>query len=215
LEQQIFVPIQEHNEFDNNILLIAEKLNNIPEYVDMSLDAYGRLPDAFVITRAISTFERTMISGESPYDDFLVGNNNTALNQSEQSGMDLFFSPITNCSTCHNNFDFTNYAFENNGLYDDYEDVGRMRLTNNTADNGLFKVPTLRNIEVTAPYMHDGSFSTLEAVIEHYNSGGSDFFNKSPQIQPLNLTATQKEDLVNFLKSLTDDNFLNDEKFRQ
>lgn len=215
LEGQILVPIQEHNEFDNNIVLIAEKLRTIPEYNEMSLLAYNRPPDPFVITRSISTFERTMISGESPYDEFVVGNNEQALSASARRGMDLFFSNTTNCSSCHNNFDFTNYAFENNGLYEVYEDIGRMRLTNDPSDNGLFKVPTLRNVEVTGPYMHDGSIGTLEEVIEHYNSGGSDFFNKSERIQPLNLSDTQKVDLVNFLKSLTDEVFLNDEKFRQ
>ncbi len=215
LEGQILIPIQEHNEFNYNIVLIAQKLQENPEYVQMSLDAYERLPDPFVITRSISTFERSMISGESPFDEFQFQNNTDALNASERRGMDLFFSDVTRCGGCHNGFNLTNYAFENNGLYDEYPDNGRMRLTNNPNDEALFKVPTLRNIEVTAPYMHDGSINTLEQVIEHYNSGGSSFFNKSDLIQPLNLTETQKADLINFLNSLTDEAFLNDEKFRR
>ncbi len=215
MEGQILIPIQEHNEFDHNIVLIAQKLQQNEDYVQMSRSAYNRMPDPFVITRSISTFERSMISGESPYDKYQVQNINNALTDSQIRGMTLFFSNQTNCSSCHGGFNFTNYAFQNNGLYDTYNDIGRMRFTNNMADNALFKVPSLRNVEVTAPYMHDGSINTLEAVIEHYNSGGSSFFNKSELIQPLNLTNGQKTDLINFLKSLTDEEFLNEEKFRE
>lgn len=215
LEGQILIPIQEHNEFDYNIVLISNQLKNNPEYVEMSMAAYDRLPDPFVITRSISTFERSMISGQSPYDKFTFQDIPDALSESEKRGMELFFSDNTKCGSCHGGFNFTEYAFENNGLYDNYLDNGRMRLTGDPNDEALFKVPSLRNIEVTAPYMHDGSMNTLEDVIEHYNSGGSDFFNKSEFIQPLNLSAAQKEDLLAFLKSLTDEEFINDPKFRK
>jgi cytochrome c peroxidase len=128
-----------------------------------------------------------------------------ALNATEKRGMDLFFSEKTNCSQCHSGFNFTNYAFENNGLYADYPDPGRFRLTELESDRARFKVATLRNVALTAPYMHDGSLPTLEAVVEHYNSGGQLHPNKSSLVRPLGLSAGEKADLVAFLHSLTDE----------
>lgn len=214
LEMQVLVPIQEHNEFDFNIVLISERLQQNAAYVAMAAEAYNRTPDAFVITRALANFERTLISGYSPYDQYQNYNKTDALTAAEIRGMNLFFSTKTNCSTCHSGFNFTNYAFENNGLYDVYPDVGRFRLTNNPADSALFKVPSLRNIELTAPYMHDGSLFTLEEVINHYQTGGKNHRHKSSLIQPLNLTAKEKEDLILFLKSLTDESFVNNPLFK-
>lgn len=213
LEMQILVPIQEHNEFDMNILDIAERLNSDSSYVQASRQAYGREPDAFVITRSIACFERTILSGDSDYDQFMNGRK-SALTNAEVRGMDLFFSERLACSQCHGGFNFTNYAFENNGLYENYADLGRFRLTGNEADRALFKVPTLRNVGVTAPYMHDGSLSTLEAVVEHYNSGGKNHPHQSSLIRPLNMTDGEKNDLVRFLKALTDEAFINNPKFR-
>lgn len=213
LEMQILVPIQEHNEFDFNILLIVERLKNNPTYVQMAAEAYDREPDAFAITRSLACFERSLISGYSRYDQFSNYNKNT-LSKSEERGMELFFNKKTNCSSCHADFNFTNYAFENNGLYEVYSDEGRFRLTQKEADRALFKVPTLRNIELTAPYMHDGSFSTLEEVVEHYNSGGKNHPNKSDLIQPLDLSKREKNDLIAFLKSLTDESFVNNSIFK-
>jgi cytochrome c peroxidase len=214
LEMQVLVPIQEHAEFDFNILLIAERLNGDSGYVRESRAAYERAPDAFVITRSIACFERTMLSGGSRCDEFLNGKTST-LTAAERRGKDLFFSEKLACSQCHGGFNFTNYAFENNGLYEDYPDPGRFRLTGKEADRALFKVPTLRNAGVTAPYMHDGSLPTLEAVVEHYNGGGKDHPHKSQLIKPLNLTNQEKTDLIAFLKTLTDDDFLDNPKFRQ
>ncbi|MGB0863209.1 MAG: cytochrome-c peroxidase [Saprospiraceae bacterium] len=213
LEMQILVPIQEHNEFDFNILLIVERLKNNPIYVQMASESYGREPNAFVITRALANFERSLISGYSRYDQFENYNKNT-LSKSEQRGMDLFFSDKTNCSSCHSDFNFTNYAFENNGLYEEYTDEGRFRLTQNETDKALFKVPTLRNIELTSPYMHDGSFQSLEEVVEHYNSGGKNHPHKNALIQPLNLSNKEKKELVAFLKSLTDESFIKNPLFQ-
>ncbi len=215
LEMQILVPIQEHNEFDFNILLIAERLQRDTSYVRMSREAYDREPDAFVITRSIACFERTFVSGQSPYDAYFFQGQNEALTAAEKRGMDLFFSEKTNCAQCHAGINFSNYAFENNGLYADYPDPGRFRLTELESDRARFKVPTLRNVAVTAPYMHDGSFWTLEAVVEHYNSGGRPHPNKSASLRPLGLTEGEKTDLVTFLKSLTDEKFLNNPKWKK
>jgi len=214
LEMQVLVPIQEHNEFDFNIVLIAERLKQILSYTEHSQRAYGREPDAFTITRALSSFERSLISGNSPYDQYKQGKIE-ALTAEEIRGMDLFFSEKTNCSACHSGFNFTDYSFQNNGLYQEYADSGRFRLTGENEDKGVFKVPSLRNISVTAPYMHNGSFNTLEEVVEHYNQGGKMHTNQSEKIKALQLNTQEKADLVTFLNSLTDDTFLSNPLYQE
>jgi len=214
LEMQVLVPVQEHNELDLNILLIADRLNRNSSYVQASWEAYGRAPDPFVITRSIACFERTLISGNTPYDQFVSGKE-AVLDDAARRGMDLFFSERLACSQCHSGFNFTGYAFENNGLYETYADPGRFRLTGVEADRALFKVPTLRNVAVTGPYMHDGSLPTLEAVIDHYDSGGKAHPHRSPLIRPLGLTQQEKSDLRRFLETLTDQEFINNPKFRE
>ena len=208
LEMQVLVPIQEENEFAHNIVDIAAQLNRDSTYVAMSLAAYNRPPDAFTITRALATFERTLISGNSPYDQFVTLGKTDALSEEEQAGMALFFSDRLQCSTCHGGFNFTDYRFANNGLDTAYADIGRMRFSGKESDRGLFKVPSLRNVAVTGPYMHDGSIATLQEVVAHYNSGGALHPNKSPLIQPLNLSASEKQQLVAFLFALTDSAFI-------
>jgi cytochrome c peroxidase len=212
LEMQILVPIQEHNEFDFHILLIAERLQQDNAYRQMSWEAYEREPDAFVITRALSVFERSLLSGNSPYDQFANGKNK-ALTAPEKRGMELFFSEKTQCASCHGGFNFTHYAFENNGLYEDYPDPGRFRLTGKPEDRARFKVPSLRNVGLTAPYMHDGSLPSLEAVVAHYDQGGKNHPHKSPLVRPLGLTPKERDDLVAFLRSLTDYEFVQNPLF--
>ncbi len=207
LEMQVLVPIQEHAEFDFNILEIANRLLQDSTYVQASLTAYNRIPDAFVITRAISCFERSILSGNSRYDQFNAGMWN-ALNALEKKGQQLFFSDRLACAKCHAGFNLTNYSFENTGLYEDYADPGRFRFTENESDRALFKVPTLRNVSVTAPYMHDGSFPDLTSVIEHYNKGGKSHPHKNPLIKPLYLSTSEKRALLAFLNSFTDEEFL-------
>lgn len=212
LEMQVLVPIQEHAEFDNNIVEISDKLMTIPKYVEMSQAAYKRDPDPYVITRAISAFERTLFSGDSKYDQFLNGR--TKLTAIEEQGLNLFMSNKTNCSNCHSGFLLTNQNIENNGLYSVYKDIGAMRLTQNPSDEGKFKIPSLRNIALTYPYMHDGSLKTLKEVIEHYNLGGSDHKNKNTLIKPLNLSQSEIEALVAFLSTLTDYNFITNKNYQ-
>jgi cytochrome c peroxidase len=213
LEMQVLVPIQEHNEFNHNIVDISAQLAEISAYQQLSLAAYNRSVDPFVITRALGIFERSLISGNSAYDKFINGNS-SALNPQEKRGLDLFFSTQTNCTACHSGFNFSDYSFQNNGLYENYNDLGRMRFTNDSADLALFKVPSLRNVEFTAPYMFDGQFTSLKAVLEHYNSGGKSHPNKNPNIAPLNLNPAQLEDLEAFLKSLSDYEFINDPRWQ-
>jgi cytochrome c peroxidase len=214
LEAQILVPIQEHNEFDFNIIEISKRLASDTNYQLLSHRAYGRKLDYYVITRALANFERSIISGNSRFDQWQYQNKKHVLTQNEQKGMNLFYSSRTHCSDCHSGFNFTNYQFANNGLYSDYKDIGRKRFTHHDSDLSVFKIPTLRNINLTAPYMHDGSFNSLEQVVEHYNSGGQHHVNKSAIIQPLNLSAEEKFQLVSFLLTLTDETFVKNKSLK-
>lgn len=214
LEMQILVPIQEHAEFDFNIVLVAQRLKNSAYYNTWIEDVYSREPDSYTITRSIATFERSLICAQSPFDQFIQGDEE-ALSESAKAGMDLFFSDDLACSNCHGGFNFTNYAFENNGLSSDYDDPGRFRVTNDPADIARFKVPTLRNIALTAPYMHDGSMNSINEVLEHYNSGGFPHMHKSEMIRPLGLSPKKINQLEDFLSSLTDVNFIKNPLFKQ
>lgn len=202
IEMQVLVPIQEKNEFAHNIVDISEELKEIPAYVEQSKNAYKRELDYFVITRALGVYERTLISKNSKFDGYVKGENK--LSKEENEGMKLFFGSKTNCSSCHGGFNFTKYKITNNGLYENYKDLGKMRATKDSVDLAKFKTPSLRNVEFTAPYMHDGSIKTLEEVVEHYNSGGENHINKDTLIKPLNLTDKEKKALVSFLKTLTE-----------
>jgi len=213
LEMQVFVPIQEHNEFAFDIVLLAERLATDSTYIQMAEKAYDRTPDPYTIVYSLACFERSLISGNSAYDKYLNNIENHGMSDTALRGMDLFFSEKTNCYQCHSDFNLTNYAFENNGLYEEYEDEGRFRLTGLESDRALFKVPSLRNIAVTAPYMHDGSINTLDDVIEHYTSGIQNHPNKNPILQTIELTDTEKRDLIDFLESLTDHSFINNPLF--
>ncbi|GAB5538335.1 MAG: cytochrome-c peroxidase [Salibacteraceae bacterium] len=207
LEMQILVPIQEHNEFNTNIVELAEILSKDQSYIDMSQAAYERNPDPYVITRAIANFERTLISGTSAFDQYYYRGNKMALSPVQKIGLDLFFGKA-NCSSCHDGFNFTQYAFENNGLYESFDDPGRFRLNRDSADLSRFKVPSLRNVALTAPYMHDGSLLSLTDVVEHYNEGGKNHPNKSSKIKPLHLSEGEVIALVSFLEGLTDYSFI-------
>lgn len=207
LEMQVLVPIQEFHEFNTNIVDLARELGKDTTYQRLSHEAYGRAFNHFVITRAISNFERSLISINSRFDQFARGEK-SALSELEMEGMKLFFGDRAKCSGCHSGFNFTNYSFSNNGLYKEYSDPGRMRLTGNENDRSQFKVPSLRNVEVTAPYMHDGKTQTLSDVINHYSEGVQDNVSKSTQVEPLHLSNKEKKALVAFLKCLTDQEFL-------
>jgi len=195
LEMQVQVPIAEHNEFDFNILQVQERLLRDSAVVGASQRAYGRTPDPFVITRAIACYERTLLSGTSRAD-------RNALTETERRGQALFNSERTNCTSCHGGFNYTTYAFENNGLAAVYADSGRYVLTRSPADVARFKVPSLRHVRETAPYMHDGSMQTLREVLEHYNRGGVAHPQKSPFIRPLGLTKRELDELEAFLRSI-------------
>ena len=159
----------------------------------------------------MAQFERSLISGQSPYDQEFHYKIEGSMSDDAIKGKALFESSRTNCSTCHSGFNFTNYQFENNGLYEEYEDLGRAKLTQTDADIARFKVPSLRNVAITGPYMHDGSMNSLEEVINHYNEGGKGHFNQSSKIRPLELSDSEQEYLLAFLQALTDDHFIENE----
>lgn len=213
LEMQILAPFDEHTEFDLPITEAAERLSEDFQIVQLSQMAYNRDPDPFVITRAIAAFQRTLISGNSAYDRFIKGEV-SAMSVEAIAGMELFFSPKTDCSACHNGPFLTDFSYQNIGLYAAYTDFGRERVTADPSDRGKFKVPTLRNVAVTPPYMHDGSLQTLEEVVAHFNAGGMQHDLQHPAVRPLNLTNDEQTQLVAFLHALTDETFINNSEHR-
>ena len=214
LDLQAIVPIETEEEMDFSTEEISKRLQQIPEYLALFEKAYGRSPDAFTITRALGAFQRTFISGNSPYDQYEFQGSKNALNESALRGRDLFFSKRLDCSSCHSGFNFTSQEFANNGRYEQYADNGRRDVTLAEEDIGKFKIPTLRNVALSAPYMHDGSLGSLEEVIDHYDSGGKNHPNKDERIRPLDLTEQEKGDLLHFLEALTDSTFLNNPAYQ-
>ena len=209
LELQALAPIHESHEFNLSMQELILRLQENEEYQSLSQIAYQRPIDAFVITRALACFQRSFISGDSKFDRvyYLKQEN---FSESEQRGYELFFSEQTQCSSCHALPFFTSYEFASLGLTD--ADEGLKRRTYKQEDAGKFKIPTLRNVEVTGPYMHDGSIGSLDEVINLYNNGGGNGANKSEKIRSLGLTDQEKQDLVAFLKTLTDWNFVQNAK---
>jgi len=200
------VPIEDHNEMGISILELSKRLSKDVTLQKTANEIYGRNIDAFVISRSLSSYVRSLISAESKYDSFYV--NQITLSEIEERGRKLFFSPSVNCSSCHSGILFTNQAFENNGTKETYLDQGRKLVTGKAEDWGKFKVPSLRNVKMTAPYMHDGSFNTLQQVIAHYNNGGKNHVNKNSLIKPLNLSDQDQRDLLAFLHTLTDKKYI-------
>jgi cytochrome c peroxidase len=181
-----------------------KRLAAIPGYVKQFEAVFGKKTfDIDHVAKAIATFERTVYSGNSPYDRYNAGEKQ-ALSRAEIRGMDVFFNKAA-CDSCHLGFNFTDGSYVNIGIGTDQPkpDLGRFVVTQREEDRGAFKTPTLREIANTGPYMHDGSLKTLEEIVEHYNKGGI----KNPQLdqrmKPLNLTEQDKQDLVAFLKALS------------
>ncbi len=203
LEQQVLAPIHEEHEMASNINTAAEQLRTEEPFASLSMKGYGRVLDGFVITRALASYERTLVSGWSRFDRCFYQGDANALTESERNGWEVFNRE--QCSSCHSGHNFTDYTYRNIGYGSDLEaDPGRQRITLSPSDKGKFKVPTLRNIALTAPYLHDGSMATLLEVIDHFNSGGNNDANKDALLVPLELTEQDKQDLLAFLSSLTD-----------
>jgi cytochrome c peroxidase len=205
LEEQAKGPIANPLEMGHTHELCEKCVAGIADYRKRFKEVFGTEKVTIDnIAKAIATFERTVLSGNSPYDKFVNGDEK-ALTPSQKRGMDIFFSNNARCDSCHEGVNFTNGKYANIGIGMDkpMPDPGRYVITRQEEDRGAFKTPTLREVAHTGPYMHDGSLRTLEDVVEHYNKGGIKNKWLHPDIRPLNLTPENKKDLVEFLKALS------------
>jgi cytochrome c peroxidase len=183
------------------------------------------------IIKAIASFERTLISGRSPFDHYLFDDEHSALSEPAKRGMALFYSARVGCAQCHSGINFSGpiiyvghenerALFANTGLYDvdrrgayPPSDQGLIEVTHRGADMGKFRVPTLRNIALTAPYMHDGSVPTLNDALDHYVHGGRKNPHQDPRVRAFSLTESERAELLAFLDSLTDRDFVEKPEF--
>ncbi|MFT5858162.1 MAG: cytochrome c peroxidase [Flavobacteriaceae bacterium] len=211
LEDQVLGPLKDHRELNLDEEELLERLKSVSYLDEMSQKAYGSALTIEIIQKAIANFERILVSKDTPFDAYMNGNSE-AISTSAKNGYALFKSDRLNCVKCHGGFDFTDYSFQNNGTYKIYIDSGRALVTKNSEDIGKFKVPTLRNLDFTFPYMHDGSFASLEKVILHYESGGKDSKTKSTHVSGFQLTASERKDLLEFFSSLTEYRYLRMDK---
>lgn len=196
-------PIEMHLPWEDAVA----KLTAHAEYPELFEKAFNtRNITKEMTAKAIAQFERTFISANSRYDKYLAGNG--TITPSEQRGYNLFFSERAECFHCHGTKLFTDNDFHNNGLDATFSDKGLGKVTENPNDNGKFKTPTLRNIGTSAPYMHDGRFATLEEVVEFYSTGVKFPSTIDPLMKNANLSTQEKADLVAFLKTLTDAEFI-------
>jgi len=200
LEGQALGPIQNPIEMDHKLEECVVKLNKLKGYRDQFQKVFGTDVTSENIAKAIAAFERTVLSGNAPYDKFKAGDQN-ALSAAAQRGMKLFFGK-GHCSACHTGPNFSDASFHNIGvgMKAAKPDMGRYEVTKVEGDKGAFKTPTLREVARHAPYMHDGSLKTLEDVVDHYDKGGIANPQLDEEIFPLKLTAQEKADLVTFMK---------------
>lgn len=211
LEAQVVFPIENPIEMNLPIARALERINSDPAYRREFMQLYGTSATAQTLGAALATFEKTLETANSPYDRYQQGDDG-ALSEAAKRGRRLFIGKA-NCATCHSGEDFTSDRFENIGLFNGKElnDRGRAAVTGLSRDEGLFKVPGLRNVAATAPYMHNGMFTTLREVIDYYNDPErrvSGSVNRNAKLdRPLHLTESEIEDLQAFLESLTYDRF--------
>lgn len=218
LDERSLVPITTDFEMDSSMPEVVGKLNTDANYKKLFKAAFG---DENItgerVLKAISQFMATMVSADSKYDRVLKGK--TVFTAEENEGYKLF---RTNCASCHSGALFTDESFRNTGMYYNaqYNDRGRYRVTLDWNDNMKFRVPSLRNVEYTAPYMHDGRFTTLEAVLNFY----SDLVENQPNLDPLlkkdghigiRMNPSEKQYIIAFLKTLSDQNFITNKAFAE
>ena len=224
LESQAFAPLAHEDEMRQNLQELISELNADPIYPKLFSNAFGTQITQAGIVKALAQFQRTLISANSQYDKYILGKSGGELNPDQQKGLRL---AEKFCLSCHASPLLTDNRYHNNGIDADFSDdtelalkKGRYRITHNSEDIGKFRTPTLRNIEKTAPYMHDGRFNSLENVIDHYSNGivvsatldRNLYLNGKPGF---NFTETEKKQLLAFLKTLTDNEFLNNTKISE
>ncbi len=209
LEEQVLHPIRDSLEMDFPLAQLSRRLRADNFYRALFYEAFRRDPDSTGVARALSSYVRTLRSGESPYDLASEGDS-TAMSPEARRGLALF-TGRGRCTTCHIPPNFTDELFHNTGVAaraaahagTATEDAGRGAVTRAADDTGAFKTPTLRDVASSAPYMHDGSLATLEEVVVFYSRGGEPNPHLSADIRPLLLTPGERSDLVLFLRSLT------------
>ncbi|MCI0423809.1 MAG: cytochrome-c peroxidase [Acidobacteria bacterium] len=204
LEDQVLRPIQDTSEMDLSLDDLVVRLKQDREYRLQFASVFGKEINSQDVARALASFVRSILSGDSAYDRYVNGVE-AALSAEAQEGLKIFRGK-GRCTACHIGPNLTDEAFHNTGIAwkgGRLADLGRFAVTERDSDLGAFKTPTLREVSRTAPYMHDGSLPTLEDVVEHYNRGGNRNPHLDPDIQPLNLTMKEKNALISFLKSLT------------
>ena len=229
LRDQALGPIENPLEMNESLENVIKKLSNEEQYINQFKKAFGDEEiNSLNISLAMEQFMFTMISNQSKYDAYLAGE--TALTESEDRGRKLFsqeYNPFfpsesgADCAHCHGGFNFENDKYMNNGLSSDSEmeaDLGRFKVTQNNQDKGKFKVTSLRNIALTAPYMHDGRFNTLMEVLDHYNEEIKASSTLEPEIENtrvsgLELSQQDKEDIIAFLMTLTDNSLATNPEF--
>ena len=223
LERQVFDPITNPIEMHNTIANLVQELQIDSEYPEMFLKAFGtEIIDSVQIGKAIAQYERTIISANSKFDKYLLGQ--TTLTIQEEEGFNIFMDEergdCFHCNGNENNPLWTDNKFHNNGLDNNFSDLGLGAVTGNPNDNGKFKTPSLRNLEFTAPYMHDGRFNTIDEVINHYSEGLQDSQTVDPLMKMVSqggvqLSFEEKANLKAFLLTLSDYDFISNPDFNQ
>lgn len=228
LRDQAILPIQDELEMDETLDNVVSKLSAMTTYTEQFNKAFGSSEiNPVRISLALEQFMNSIVSYQSKYDDYLAGKQ--SLTPEEERGRKLFFTEYNSffpnesgadCAHCHGGANFSTGRYANNGLDSsiDFTDLGRENVTGNVNDRAAFKVTSLRNIELTPPYMHDGRFATLEEVINHYDHGLKGSPSLDPALQStrgtgLMLDAQEKSDLIAFLKTLTDYKLINDPRY--
>ncbi len=213
-----FVPInaiESDFEMDESVENVVAKLNASATYRQLFHEAFGIDEVTLPYTlHALSQFTSMMVSANSRYDKF-VRNEGEDLTSTEREGMKIFRAK---CGTCHSGELFTDFSYRNNGLDSTYEDLGRNRITSLASDLGKFRVPSLRNVAISAPYMHNARFSTLEEVLEHYTDGVVPSATLDPLLinegkTGIVLSSSEKEAILAFLRTLTDTDFVQNPLF--
>lgn len=200
LEGQALGPIQNPIEMNLTLDELIERLESIEGYNQQFQSVFGAPPTPEAVAKAIAAFERTVLSGDAPYDHYEAGDED-ALSPAAKRGYEVFFHSA-HCSACHSGPNFSDGGFHNIGVGIDQDepDVGREQISGLSGDRAAFKTPSLRDIARTAPYMHDGSLATLRDVVDYYVKGGNPNPQLDEEIYPLELTEQQRADLVTFLE---------------
>lgn len=200
LAEQALGPLLAADEMGNDPELLRERLAQDEGYRREFQRVYGAEPQLALLARALAAFQLTLVSGDSAFDRWEWGGESEALDAAARRGLRLFRGKAR-CTLCHTGFHFSDERYHSLGLED--PDPGRAAVTGEERDRGAFRTPSLRNVALTAPYLHDGSLASLEEVVEFYARGGGGAEHRSPLLAPLDLDEGERRDLVGFLHSLT------------